>query len=224
MQVHPIDPKSPAFVSETALQLVYHVQIACEAARVDRKTSLVDLQAYLGILPPQLQHFYVCQQQELMDLIFPVEKLKQVICHTSECFIHGFWCSLSDASSLWFLRCSSHIVPGGGHSMLSCFFTSKASAHSLYWILLKVSPCLACSLSARFWTLSAFSSKADIFFFLHALVGLFSSSSEPDESITIDADRACLWGLEECEESPSHQSWPPFPASFSSGGQFYPSL
>ena len=57
MQVHPNDPKSPAFAFQTALRLVYRIQTACEAARVDQKTSLVDLQAYLGILPPQLQHF-----------------------------------------------------------------------------------------------------------------------------------------------------------------------
>ena len=93
MQVHPNDPKSPAFTFQTALRLVYRIQTACEAARVDEKnfpcrsaslpgatpTSAATLLAYLGILPPQLQHFYVWQQQELMDPIFPAEKLKQVM-------------------------------------------------------------------------------------------------------------------------------------------------
>ena len=37
MQVHPNDPKSPAFTFQTALRLVYRIQTACEAARVDEK-------------------------------------------------------------------------------------------------------------------------------------------------------------------------------------------
>ena len=57
------------------------------------------------------------------------------------------------------------IVPGGGRSMLLCLFTSMASAHNLYCILLYVSPCLARSSTASFCTRSAFSSSADRFGF-----------------------------------------------------------
>jgi len=41
-----------AFIFQTAPQLVYHVQIACVTAQADQKTSLADLPANLGILPP----------------------------------------------------------------------------------------------------------------------------------------------------------------------------
>ena len=40
MQVHPNNPKSPAFAFQTALWLVYRIQTACEAAQVDQKTCL----------------------------------------------------------------------------------------------------------------------------------------------------------------------------------------
>ena len=153
---------------------------------------------------------FPCRKAEASDVAMPV--------NASFIAFDVAWVTLV---RLDYLGVPSHIVPGGGRSMLSCFFTFKGSAHNLYWILLKVSPCLACSLSARFWTLSGFSSKASIFFSLRALVGLFSSSSEPDKSITIDLDRARLWGL---EESPSHQSWPAFSASFSSLGPILFSL
>ena len=132
--------------------------------------------------------------------------------------MHVAWATLVCLASL---GVPPHIVMGGGCSMLSCFFTSKASAHSLYWILLKVSPCwaymqLVCN---TLNSLSLLVKSRSLFWC--ALEHLSLSSSELDESlITIDSEPACrLRGFRKCGLSPSHQSWLSFLASLVVGVQ-----